>query len=199
MKSFALHNPRTIFARLAAALLVALVAVFCTISAASAHDELISSDPVSGSTISKSPEKIVLDFSGELQQLAGTPTSVVALSDEDDNKVASEATTKGKQVTVVPAQKLASGKYKLVYRVVSSDGHPISNSINFTVKLPATASATPSATATASAEPTASAEASEQPVQQASASVSPVIWVVIGVVILGAAIAVLVKFTRQNK
>lgn len=196
MKSLAIQHSRVLFTRLSVAILVALVAVFCSISAASAHDELISSDPAAGATVTKSPEKIELDFSGELQQLAGAQTSVVALSAEDGTKIASEVTTKGKTVTVVPESKLASGTYKLVYRVVSSDGHPISDSINFTVKLPAAAA---SESATSAPAPKASAESTNEPIQQLGSQVSPIIWVIVGVAILGAALAVLVKFTRQNK
>ena len=144
MNSLALQHSRILLARLSAAILIALVAVFSSVSAASAHDELVSSNPVAGSTMTKSPEKIELNFSGVLQQLAGAETSVVALSTEDGTKLASEVTTKGKNVTVVPEKKLDSGTYKLVYRVVSSDGHPIEASFNFTVKLPVAASATPS-------------------------------------------------------
>lgn len=202
MNSLALQHSRTLLARLSAAILIALVAVFSSVSAASAHDELISSDPAAGSTVTKSPEKIELDFSGELQQLAGADTSVVALSAEDGTKLASEVTTKGKNVTVVPEKKLASGTYKLVYRVVSSDGHPIEESFNFTVKLPAAASATPNDSVTNAPAPSAPADETNEtnePIQQLGSQISPVIWVIVGIAILGAAIAVLVKFTRQNK
>lgn len=199
MNSLALQHSRTLLTRLAAAILVALVAVFCSISAASAHDELISSKPAAGSTVTKSPEKIELNFSGELQQLAGADTSVVALSAEDGSKLASDVTTKGKNVTVVPEKKLASGTYKLVYRVVSSDGHPIEESLNFTVKLPVAANATPSDSVTNAPAPSAQAEQNDEPIQQFGSQISPVIWVIVGIAILGAAIAVLVKFTRQNK
>jgi len=199
LNSFAPQHSRTLLTRLSAAILIALVAVFTSVSAASAHDELISSDPAAGSTMTKSPEKIELNFSGELQQLAGAETSVVALSAEDGTKLASEVTTKGKNVTVVPEKKLASGTYKLVYRVVSSDGHPIEESFNFTVKLPVAASATPNDSVTNAPAPSAPAEQNNEPVQQLGSQISPVIWVIVGIAILGAAIAVLVKFTRQNK
>ncbi|HAY42569.1 MAG TPA: hypothetical protein DCY59_03020, partial [Micrococcaceae bacterium] len=194
LNSLALQHSRTLLTRLSAAILLALVAVFSTVSAASAHDELISSNPAAGSTMTKSPEQIELNFSGELQQLAGAETSVVALSAEDGTKLASEVSTKGKTVTVVPEKELASGTYKLVYRVVSSDGHPIEESFNFTVKLPVAASVTPSEPA-----PSAPAEQNNEPMQQLGSQISPVIWVIVGIAILGAAIAVLVKFTRQNK
>ncbi|GAA2951236.1 copper resistance CopC family protein [Glutamicibacter bergerei] len=199
MNSLALQHSRILLARLSAAILIALVAVFSSVSAASAHDELVSSNPVAGSTMTKSPEKIELNFSGVLQQLAGAETSVVALSTEDGTKLASEVTTKGKNVTVVPEKKLDSGTYKLVYRVVSSDGHPIEASFNFTVKLPVAASATPSDSVTNAPAPSAPAEQNNEPIQQLGSQVSPVIWVIVGIAILGAAIAVLVKFTRQNK
>lgn len=200
LKNLTSQQPsRTHLVRLSAAMLVAFFAVFSSISAASAHDQLISSDPASGSTVTESPEQIVLEFSGVLQQLAGAETSVVALSSEDGTKIASEATTEGTNVTVVPETNLSSGAYTLTYRVASSDGHPIEDSISFTVDVAAEASETASASANNAPVESEPADQQPEPIQELGSQVNPIIWVVLGVVILGAAIAVLVKFTRQNK
>ncbi|WP_404286614.1 copper resistance protein CopC [Glutamicibacter arilaitensis] len=199
MKTIDIHASHTHLARLSAAILVALLAVFGSVSAASAHDQLISSDPASGSTVTEAPEKIILEFSGKLQQLAGAQTSVVALSTEDGTKIASEATTKGTDVTVVPETKLSSGTYKLAYRVASSDGHPIEDSISFTVNVAEEASESANAPASNAPVDSEPADQQQQPIQELGSQVSPIIWVVLGLAILGAAIAVLMKFTRQNK
>lgn len=141
-----------------------------------------------------------MTFSAELQQLSGTDSTVVALS-QAGKKVATTASTKGTTVTVVPDAELASGEYTLAVRVISSDGHPVEDSINFTVDAPA--SAVPSATASESAPASPSADQPTvqpvQPVQDLGAGMNPVVWIIAGVVVLGGVIAVLVNFMRNTK
>ena len=183
--------------RLTIVLALAILAFFTSISAASAHDELIGSDPKSGSTLKEAPAEITLEFSGELQSLSGVEATVVSLT-HDGDKVTTKAQTKGTKVIVTPDEELANGKYSLAYRVVSSDGHPIENKIGFALEAP---QAEPSLVSTAPEEsPTASPEpSSATPIQDLGSSVSPVIWVIIGVVVLGGAIGVLAKFMRNSK
>lgn len=204
MKTQTTQLLRSNFTRLSAAVAIALLAVFSTVSVASAHDELIKSDPAAGSTLTASPKELTLEFSGELQSLAGTETSVVAITAEDGTKVQSTLSTKGTKVVVLPQAPLTNGEYKLAYRVVSSDGHPIDNSYEFTVADPAAATAAPSTPAMTAPDASQSAPAtqapgSDEPIQQLGSQLSPVVWIVVGIAVLGAALAVLIKFVRQNK
>src|SRR5699024_10407054 len=108
--------------------------------AANAHDYLTGSSPENGASVKSSPKDITMTFSAELQQLSGTDSTVVALS-QAGKKIPTTASTKGTTVTVVPDAELASGEYTLAVRVISSDGHPVEDSISFTVDVPASAAA----------------------------------------------------------
>ncbi|RBM00687.1 hypothetical protein C1H84_12185 [Glutamicibacter soli] len=191
---------RNNISRLIAGAAVALLAALGTVGAANAHDFLTGSSPENGASVKSSPKEITMTFSAELQQLSGTDSTVVALS-QAGKKVATTASTKGTTVTVVPDAELASGEYTLAVRVISSDGHPVEDSINFTVDAPA--SAVPSATVSESAPASPSADQPTvqpvQPVQDLGAGMNPVVWIIAGVVVLGGVIAVLVKFMRNTK
>lgn len=191
---------RNNISRLIAGAAVALLAALGTVGAANAHDFLTGSSPENGANVKSSPKEITMTFSAELQQLSGTDSTVVALS-QAGKKVATTASTKGTTVTVVPDAELASGEYTLAVRVISSDGHPVEDSINFTVDAPA--SAVPSATASESAPASPSADQPTvqpvQPVQDLGAGMNPVVWIIAGVVVLGGVIAVLVNFMRNTK
>ena len=191
---------RNNISRLIAGAAVALLAALGTVGAANAHDFLTGSSPENGASVKSSPKEITMTFSAELQQLSGTDSTVVALS-QAGKKVATTASTKGTTVTVVPDAELASGEYTLAVRVISSDGHPVEDAINFTVDAPA--SAAPSATASESAPASPSADQPTvqpvQPVQDLGAGMNPVVWIIAGVVVLGGVIAVLVKFMRNTK
>lgn len=201
MKSMTL--PKTTLTRLSAVILLAILALFTSITAASAHDELVSSTPKDGATLKEAPEKLTLEFSGELQTMTGVESTKVVLK-QDGKEIETTAATKGKVVTVTPAKELEAGDYDLAFRVVSSDGHPVENKLAFTIE---SAKPTPSmvnapsesAQPSETAQASDSTEASQNPVQAAGSSMSPVLWVVIGVVILGGVIAVLAKFMRNNK
>lgn len=96
--------------RLIAVFALSLLALFTSISAASAHDQLIGSSPKAGATIEEAPKEITLEFSGELQSLSGVDATVIALT-RDGQQVQTEAETKGTKVIVTPSEELAGGKY----------------------------------------------------------------------------------------
>lgn len=186
--------------RMIAGTAVAMLAAFGTVGAANAHDYLTGSSPENGASVKSSPKDITMTFSAELQQLSGTDSTVVALS-QAGKKIPTTASTKGTTVTVVPDAELASGEYTLAVRVISSDGHPVEDSISFTVDVSASAAASAPVSQTAAASPSADEPTVQpvQPVQDLGAGMNPVVWIIAGVVVLGGVIAVLVKFMRNTK
>ena len=107
---------------LAGAVLLASCAI------ASAHTHLEAAVPAKDSTVSASPEKISLTFSG--------PARVTALAIQkeggEEQKLAPLPTEASTQISV-PAPKLAPGKYTVVWRVMGSDNHVMSGKYQFTV------------------------------------------------------------------
>ena len=208
MKTLAISRQTTYAARLFAALLIAVLAIFTAGTAANAHDQLTGSTPKNESTISESPEQIKLNFSGELQHVEGADMTVVVISNAEGQKFDNELQVKGRDAIATPNQPLPNGEYTVTYRVVSSDGHPIDGTVGFTLEGQAAGSdATETAAAPsteASDEPGAQDAATQSPEepatapQEAAAGISPIVWIIVGVAIFGVAVAVLVNFARRN-
>ena len=120
--------------------------VLVTVAPASAHAEIVSSNPTNGATLASLPSEVVLTF----DENVGTP-AYVSVTDTDGTSVASgQATIDGATVTQRLTTAAAAGVYALSYRVVSDDGHPVTGTLGFTVTGtsaspgPETSQATPS-------------------------------------------------------
>ena len=152
------HSFATLVGAIAGALLVAASALL-VVTPAQAHDELLSADPASGSTADALPAQLTLTFSGVLSADPGA--SEVAVTDAAGASLTDGAPVVADTVLTQALTGEASGVVTVLWKVVSSDGHPISGEYSFTVTAPPapTASATPTPTESLSpsAEPTASA------------------------------------------
>lgn len=156
--SRALMNlPRT-FAPSLLACLVALVALVVPASPAAAHAGLVGSDPADAATLAEAPQQVTLTFSEEVRE----PAYVFVTGPDGRTHETGEVEVVGAvttQAVEVPEQ--SAGDWSIAYRVVSSDGHPISGQLTFTVESDGSPTSAPSATpsdestATPSAEPTA--------------------------------------------
>ena len=119
-------SPRLVLAALLLGALTVLPA-----GPAQAHDRLTSSDPESGATLSEAPEDIELTFSATVQDVGGS----VDLVDGDGDAVdVGSMSADGSTVTTSVDEELPAGDYEVRWRVVSSDGHPISGVVTFSVE-----------------------------------------------------------------
>ncbi|MFC4629465.1 copper resistance protein CopC [Promicromonospora alba] len=118
---------------------------------ASAHDQLLSSDPKDGATLDEHPASISLTFSS-----APLDTGIeVALAGPDGvTAQGQDIQVDDKVVTAQLADDLPAGRYDVAWHVVSSDGHPIDGEFSYTVEAAAEPTASPSSEATQEAEPT---------------------------------------------
>jgi copper resistance protein C len=146
--------------RVAASALLAGSAVLAGLSIAlaapaSAHDELVSSSPPEGATVS-APGALTLTYS---EDLVDSGFRVVVRG--PDGTVDGDVRLAGSRLLDRFARPLAPGPYDVVWRVVSADGHPISGRLAFRVRRPAP-SRTPStsASATSVASPSATSASS---------------------------------------
>lgn len=158
---------------LAATLLAAFLVLFSPL-AASAHDALVSSSPEADSTVETLPSELTLTFSAKL--ITGDGATEVVVTDADGNAVTDGAPTVDGAIVTQPLKAEAiAGEYHVIWKVVSSDGHPTSDEFFFTVTsgsvapptatpttAPATAVPSPDATTTpgTTTTPTPDAEAS---------------------------------------
>jgi methionine-rich copper-binding protein CopC len=201
---------------------------------ASAHDYLVSSSPAAGSTVDAPPSEVALTFSDVILDLGaaggdavagGTSSatggsSVVQVTGPDGQGTHFEtgcAVNAGRVVSV-PVALGASGAYTVTWRVVSADGHPVSDSIGFSYEAPEGAaasagSATGPACAAADAEEGGAPAPSEASGSGSSAEpgtaaaqeagVAPYLGLVvgagIGIVVLAAAAVVLIVVTGRRK
>lgn len=110
---------------------VGAAALTCTFAApAGAHDVLEGAEPSAGETLTEAPDELVLTYSDAVQQVGNR----ISVTDSAGEVVAEgEPTADGPVVTFDLPEDLADGSYTTTWRVVSSDGHPISGTTDFTV------------------------------------------------------------------
>lgn len=98
--------------------------------AALAHDTLISTTPKKDSSVSP-PDSVEFTYSANILQ-QGAAVRVIGPDGQDATE--GGLTIEGPKLTQPLAKNLAGGKYTVVWRVLSSDGHPISGRFAFSVK-----------------------------------------------------------------
>jgi copper transport protein len=124
-----------------AALLVALAIVLAGVSPASAHAELVSTDPEEGAVLDAAPGTVTLTFNEPVR----LTSQEVAVYDAEGDPVESSASAVDAEVTVdLPgAAGLADGTYVVSWNVLSGDGHPISGALTFSVGAPSASVSAP--------------------------------------------------------
>jgi copper transport protein len=98
---------------------------------AEAHATLVRSTPAAGSHLSATPGRIVLVFSEELE----TGLARVSIVGSDGRTINLETHGDPRDVNslIASIDPLPDDAYRLVWRVVSADGHPVNGSFVFTV------------------------------------------------------------------
>ncbi|WP_311208388.1 MULTISPECIES: copper resistance protein CopC [unclassified Aeromicrobium] len=122
--------------------LLAAVLVLTPAAVSSAHSALIGSNPQTGSTVEALPEQLELRFNESVSDIS--PAMVLR---RDGQSVATLAPrVDGPRLLAdAPAETLPDGRYTLVWRIVSADGHPLDGVVSFTLgdgTAPATAAPT---------------------------------------------------------
>ncbi|MEW1809054.1 copper resistance protein CopC [Pseudarthrobacter sp. NPDC080039] len=136
-------GPATWLGRLLIFLTTAAFAIASSV-AAHAHDVLVSSDPANGSTVSTVPAKVGLTFDH-------TPIAINSIVRVQDATGADQAdgpvSIVDNHVSQPVKPDAPNGTYTVVWRVVSSDGHPIEGTFNFTAGTATATSPSPAAPA----------------------------------------------------
>ncbi|HEV7976844.1 copper resistance CopC family protein [Amycolatopsis sp.] len=111
-----------------------------TAPAASAHSVLESSSPAKDSSIATAPAEVVLQFNEPLD--TGFTELAVLGPDGTSHWEGGAPVITGPKLSA-PLKPLGqAGKYTVHYRIVSTDGHPVSGSLTFTLTSPGPATAT---------------------------------------------------------
>lgn len=195
-----------VIAAIIAALLAAASILFFS-PAAHAHDELLGSEPAAGATVDAWPDALALTFSGAISQEDGA--SEIQVTDATGADLTAGEPEIQDNVLTQPVTGTGSGEVTVLWKVVSSDGHPISGEYAFTVSAPE-----PTATATPTAEPTEepTAEPTETAVASPTATPAPtdgdvdenspwpwIIGIVVGLGLGAAIIYLVISRARQKK
>jgi methionine-rich copper-binding protein CopC len=117
---------------------VALSSSLLLSAAAQAHPKLLSSTPAEGES-GPAPAKIELHFSENLvTQFSGAKLVMTEMPGMSHSPMPMKASVSGstdpKTMILTPASPLTAGTYKVEWRAVSSDTHPITGSVTFKVK-----------------------------------------------------------------
>ncbi|MGT2464273.1 copper resistance CopC family protein [Sinomonas atrocyanea] len=126
--------------RIAAAVLALAAAVLLGAPAAQAHDVLESTDPANGATVAAVPASVVLTFD---HTPIGVGTEILVKDPTGTNQADGPAKIVDNNVTQALKPGAPAGTYTVVWRVVSSDSHPIEGTFTFTARAPGSGSTAP--------------------------------------------------------
>lgn len=112
-------------------LLLMAVAVVLAPRGAFAHASLVAAEPSDGAVLQHKPDRIVLQFSEPV-----SPLILRLIGPKGDATDLKQFKLLHQSVEITPPTGLPDGTYALSWRVVSADGHPISGSLLFSIRLP---------------------------------------------------------------
>jgi copper resistance protein C len=119
-------------AGLGVALGFAFLALLGLATPASAHNSLIGSTPTDGSNMESGPNQIELKFDQPVQMGQGL-NSIAVIGPNNDHWEGGPAQVDSNVVTA-PVRPLGpAGSYKIGWRILSADGHPVSGELTFTL------------------------------------------------------------------
>ncbi len=119
--------------RAAVALLVALSALLLTAPPASAHARVKSSDPAEGATLDVGPDRVSITFT---EELPADYSTIEVLGPDDRAYDEGGPSVNGTELSTDLSVLGPAGVYRIVWTVVSEDGHPVEGDIEFTLSTP---------------------------------------------------------------
>lgn len=193
------HSASTV-ARTLCALATLASATFVGVSPATAHDEIVSTNPADGTSLTEAPRQLELTFSGDIMEMDGA-NQVRVTNAAGENVTQGEPKVQGTNVTQALQASSADDTYTVAWRVVSSDGHPIQGTFTYDVGQGAPATSDPKAAAQATSGTAASSATATDPVDSATAGLSTPLKVILAVAAaaaLGASLTVVLARTQRK-
>ncbi|SDC78428.1 copper resistance CopC family protein [Actinokineospora iranica] len=170
--------------RAVAALAVALFALVGLAGTASAHNQLVSSNPADRASLETGPTTVELTFDQPVQSGDRLNSVVVVGPDGVGQWQDGKAAVRGNTVSV-PVRPLGpAGDYRIGYSIVSADGHPVRGDLQFTLTKAGTGTPGPAAETAAGAAAGAGEDSDGVPVW---------VWIAGAVALLGAGIVLAMR------
>ena len=115
---------------------IASLAIFAmalvTAPSANAHAQLSSSFPKPGAVVRVWPEKFWVEFDGNLVTLGSKSVNLLYIKDPVGKSLKiTGMSVAGARLSAIAQKPQKSGTYRILWRVVSEDGHPVTNSFTF--------------------------------------------------------------------
>jgi copper resistance protein C len=167
------------------AVLVGLI-LLANAGPAAAHNTLVSSDPPAGASLSTGPLQVTLTFDLPVNK---DFNRITVTGPGNTTWNSGEVTTSGNTASTAVVPLGPAGEYVIGYRVVSTDGHPVSGTVQFRLTQAGTGTPVPPEEAPNAADTTG--EQDEGP------PVWP--WVLAAVVLLGAGVVVTIRLGRTGR
>lgn len=147
-----------------------------------AHDELLASDPAADSEVAQLPDAVTLTYSGVLIDEPGV--NAISVTDAAGTELADGSPVLDGTTVTQALTGDSQGPITVRWRVVSSDGHPVSGEFSFTAGDPAAAPTAPSETTSA---------------ETADEGLPPVFWIVVAVVVVAGVAALIVALVAASR
>jgi len=127
--------------------LVLVCLTLLSLPTSSAHVEVVSSFPDQFANVNPIPTQVMIEFSGELQNLDGEILNSIEVTDSTGLVVSyDDAVIEGAKIMTKLSGQSAAGVFIVKYRVVGQDGHVIEGEYTFNAS-PEYAEAVPTTTA----------------------------------------------------
>ncbi|HEY8218030.1 MAG TPA: FixH family protein [Acidimicrobiia bacterium] len=115
--------------RAAAVLAAACVLVVLLAAPASAHAELVQSDPAPGAVLTRAPGQLTLSYTENVDVASGA----IRVFDADGTRIDHGGVEASGRTVTLPLPRLGKGAYVITWRVTSADSHPIRGAFTFQV------------------------------------------------------------------
>lgn len=190
---------RTALRRFVIGAIALLVTVLGVIPAAQAHDYLVGSTPKLNSTVTTAPKRVSLTFNDIVLTRPAPPQ--LSVRGPDGRYYETGCATVTDATVDIPVALGGAGKYTVTWRIVSADGHPVSDSLSFTYHPKSADAGAKGIAAPKQCSAKGSASGAAASPDKSSGSSTPTAAIVAVVVIFVVAIvgAALILVTRGNR
>ena len=197
-----MRTSRPLLAAVVAALAFAS-ALLLGVAPASAHDVAESTTPANGARVAEVPASVSITFNNRPLAIGSGVTVTAGGENWADGAV--------EIIDNMAVQKLRpgapAGEYTVVWRVVSSDSHPIEGTFKFTVSGTSTTTGTTTPSGSAGASPSASAAVptagtaapGTENTEPAPAASQPFPWSIVGLAVVAIGLVIFLAVTARKK
>jgi methionine-rich copper-binding protein CopC len=108
--------------------------LFLPVTPSFAHAQVTSTSPIRDAVLSEVPAEVMIEFDGDLTVIEDLNINVLKVFNSAGKQIDDGNTlVGGARLTVGITDRTGFGVFRVTYRVVSEDGHPVENEFNFKV------------------------------------------------------------------